>query len=849
MKPRFHNSSHDKNEECCIQFAYMLYTTQLKRFIHKIPYTMQQQQQPYLGQKGYTVYKTSLTPEQRNELITELTVRPFTVSPVKGAQHEYPVYRETPNKYYVPRHYGEKKFGIAPESKLPEGENINIVFEGQLREYQNQIVDRYVSHAKKHPQGGGGLIELRCGGGKCLAKNTPVMLANGETRFVQDVMVGDKLMGDDGTPRSVLSLARGRERMYSVSEAWCRGDFKYTVNESHILTLRKDPLNPASAVDIQVSDIIQQDTACTRYWGFRTECIDLTPITHQNTYMNTFVAEYLYNSTVVDYQAVLLDKAVPNLLIYSAYIRRSILAGIVDSIHCVCNNNDYMVNTVDPEVVDKLVFLVRSLGLYVYAKQNDRYYMVSFRVDKHVPIQTSHKMRRSTPEYELFSSKYEDSSEEERYAMWDAWADACSYPIKIQYVGEGEYYGFEIDGNRRFVLGDFTITHNTVLTLNIITKIAKKTLILVQRESLADQWVERIQQFIPKARIGRIQGAKVAVDNCDIVLGMLQSISMKEYPDGLFSSFGLVVIDEVHHISSEVFSRALFSVVAKYMLGLSATMERADKTSYVFKMFLGDIVYEDPKTLTHEVKVRAITYEAPEDVEYNRMVYDFRGNTQNSTMVAKLCAYNPRTEFIIRVIQDLLRETGSKPEDGGAKIMILAQQKKLLGYIMDAITTRGIATAGYYMGGMKPAALKESETKQIVIGTYAMAQEGLDIKTLTTLVMATPMVNIEQAVGRIMRVTGIKPVVVDIVDSHKNFQNQWRRRKTFYRGAGYEIITIKNSEYTPYNPCAMGAWKTVYKGKKLDPASKEEEQADEDSEEEEDEKAEVECMLGFEEDS
>jgi superfamily II DNA or RNA helicase len=145
--------------------------------------------------------------------------------------------------------------------------------------------------------------------------------------------------------------------------------------------------------------------------------------------------------------------------------------------------------------------------------------------------------------------------------------------------------------------------------------------------------------------------------------------------------------------------------------------------------------------------------------------------------------------------------------------------------------------------------LKESETKQIVIGTYAMAQEGLDIKTLTTLVMATPMVNIEQAVGRIMRVTGIKPVVVDMVDSHKNFQNQWRRRKTFYKGAGYEIITIKNSEYTPYNPCAMGAWKTVYKGKKLDPASKEEEQADEDSEEEEDEKAEVECMLGFEEDS
>jgi superfamily II DNA or RNA helicase len=562
--------------------------------------------------------------------------------------------------------------------------------------------------------------------------------------------------------------------------------------------------------------------------------------------MNTFVAEYLYSSTLADYQATLLDRAVPNLLVYNAFIRRSMLAGIVDSNHCVCNNNNYMINIVNPELVDRLVFLVRSLGLYIYAKKNERYYMVSFRVDKQIPIYTAHKKYRSQREYTQFSAKYEDDVEDEQHALWDAWADARAYPIQIDYVGEDEYYGFEIDGNRRFVLGDFTITHNTVLTLNIITKIAKKTLILVQRESLADQWVERIQQFIPKARIGRIQGAKVSVDNCDIVLGMLQSISMKEYPDGLFSTFGLVVIDEVHHISSEVFSRALFSVVAKYMLGLSATMERADKTSYVFKMFLGDIVYEDPKTLTHEVKVRAITYESLEDAEYNKMVYDFRGNTQNSTMVAKLCAYKPRTEFIIRVIQDLLRETGSKPEDGAAKIMILAQQKKLLGYIMDAITTRGIATAGYYMGGMKPSALKESETKQIVIGTYAMAQEGLDIKSLTTLVMATPMVNIEQAVGRIMRVSGIKPVVVDIVDSHKNFQNQWRRRKTFYKGAGYEIITVKNSEYTPYNPCVSGAWKTVYKGKKLDQPGEKEEDEEDSSEED---TAAVDCMLGFEEDS
>jgi superfamily II DNA or RNA helicase len=799
------------------------------------------QQQSYLGQKGYTIYKSSLTPAQRNELVADLTVKPFTASPIKGAQIEYPVYRETSNKYYVPRHYGEKKFGIAPESKLPEGEDIQLVFEGQLREYQNKIVDMYVTHAKKHPQGGGGLIELRCGGGKCLARDTPVMLYSGEIRAVQDITVGDLLMGDDGTSRRVLSLARGRERMYSIAEAWEHGNTEYVVNESHILSLRTDPLNPASVVDIPLMDVVYG--GYNGYWGFRTGCIDTSRRSNTETqhdkYVRVLYAEHMYSLTVHDYKKVLLE--MPNILSYDALTRRSILAGVVDSEVCICNNNMYMVNSRNLDVAERLVFLVRSLGLYAFSeKKYDSYYSVSFRVDKSVPIQSINKTYRTKPDYERFSSKYEVEYETDKYAEFEAWADAGSYPIKIRCVGEDDYYGFEIDGNRRFVLGDFSVTHNTVLTLNILTKIAKKTLILVQRESLADQWVERIRQFIPKARIGRIQGAKVSVDNCDIVLGMLQSISMKEYPDSIYESFGFVVIDEVHHISSEVFSRALFSVVAKYMLGLSATMERADKTTYVFKMFLGDIVYEDPKELTHEVKVRAITYESPEDAEYNKVVYDFRGNTQNSTMVAKLCAYNPRTEFIIRVIQDLLVETGSKAEDGAAKIMILAQQKKVLGYIMDAITTRGIATAGYYMGGMKATALKESETKQIVIGTYAMAQEGLDIKSLTTLVMVTPMVNIEQAVGRIKRVTGIKPIVVDLVDTHQNFQNQWRKRRAFYKSEGCEIVSVKSGEYLAYSEPLRNPWKMVYKGKKL---GKEKEKEEEEEEEEEEEDMTTECLI------
>ena len=79
--------------------------------------------------------------------------------------------------------------------------------------------------------------------------------------------------------------------------------------------------------------------------------------------------------------------------------------------------------------------------------------------------------------------------------------------------------------------------------------------------------------------------------------------------------------------------------------------------------------------------------------------------------------------------------------------MVLGHNKSLLTYLHDAIKHRGIATVGYYIGGMKETELKISEGKKIIIATYAMAEEGLDIKTLTTLIMATPKVDVTQAVG------------------------------------------------------------------------------------------------------
>jgi superfamily II DNA or RNA helicase len=332
----------------------------------------------------------------------------------------------------------------------------------------------------------------------------------------------------------------------------------------------------------------------------------------------------------------------------------------------------------------------------------------------------------------------------------------------------------------------------TVCALNIISQVKKKTLVIVHKEFLMNQWIERIVQYLPSAKVGKIQGQVIDIENKDIVIGMLQSLSMKDYPSTIFDTFGLTIIDEVHHISSEVFSCALFKLVTKYMLGLSATMNRKDGTTKVFKMFLGDVIYKDLEKSSYDVVVRGITYVNNNDDEYNSMEFDFRGNPALSKMISKITTYNKRTEFILTILQDMLKENPKQ------QIMMISQYKNILKYLYDAIKHRNIAEVGYYIGGMKEKLLKESETKQVVLSTYSMAAEGLDIKSLTTLFMVTPMTNIEQSVGRILRQKHeFNPIVVDIIDTHENFQKQWYKRKRFYKSYNYQIIQINSIDYSP----------------------------------------------------
>ena len=329
----------------------------------------------------------------------------------------------------------------------------------------------------------------------------------------------------------------------------------------------------------------------------------------------------------------------------------------------------------------------------------------------------------------------------------------------------------------------------TVLSLKIISLLKKKTLILVHKEFLMNQWIERINEFLPGATVGKIQGTVFDVDGKDIVIGMIQTLYDKEYSQDTFSCFGLTIIDEVHRIGSEQFSRTLFKTITPYMLGISATVDRKDKLTRVLYMYIGEKIYTEKREDDDLVSVRAVRYKS-NDPEFNEVEVDFRGMPKYSTMISKLCDYGPRSDFIIRIIKDLVAE---EPEN---QIMVLCHNRSLLSYLYDGIVHRNIAAVGYYVGGMKQANLQQTESKQIVLATYAMAAEALDIKSLSTLVMVTPKTDITQSVGRILRVKHENPIIVDIVDSHDLFENQWKQRRRFYKKCNYRIREIDSTKYT-----------------------------------------------------
>ena len=798
----------------------------------------------YIGGKGYTIPKMILCKEDLNFLMKDLYLIPKTNGPSYGGGEDtnaFPVYRENDKKIYIPRFYGVERYGEPSNNSFTEKiyPSINLPFEKPLRDYQDKIIDTYMNHIDE--VGSGGIVQVPCGRGKCLGKNTRILMYDGNIKLVQDIKVGDILMGDNSTPRNVLTLARGKEMMYKVITS--KNGKGYIVNESHILSLKyKDDRK----VDISVLDYLHYTNPSLKpeLYGYRvaTDFIDSeievdpyklgywlgsspsigSKYLYLNPSLKLFCQKYkMINETKYNIfcRTIIVNKYIPHCYKYNSITKRlKLLNGIVDSnLKNVYGETKgyYQFSHHKKEFVSDIIYLCRSLGIPILNQS------------KKTIIQ-----KNSIPSFTIFTTTIEECDKSNKiYTISFSKCDVIrvcklnesmihdhnnhnylseKYNIVIEKLDVDEYYGFEIDGNRRFVLGDFTVTHNTVMALKIVSLMAKKTLIVVHKEFLLNQWIERITEFLPNAKVGRIQGPIFDSEGKDIVIGMIQTLYDREFHSGAFDDFGFTVVDETHRIGSAQFSKTLIRLQSPYYLGITATLERKDGLTKGIHMFMGELIYSEIDRNTDMVNVRGIMYIAPpSETEFNRVETDFRGNTMCSTMISKLCAYTPRTQFILRVLEDLITEN---PE---AQILVLGHNRCILVELFDEIEDTKFASVGYYLGGMKEKHLKESTEKQIILATFSMASEGFDCKTLSILVMITPKVDIIQSVGRILREKHENTVIVDIIDSHDIFKNQWNKRRIYYKKCNYSIKTISNTEYSgmDINWETDTTWKNVFKPK------------------------------------
>ena len=335
----------------------------------------------------------------------------------------------------------------------------------------------------------------------------------------------------------------------------------------------------------------------------------------------------------------------------------------------------------------------------------------------------------------------------------------------------------------------------TVCALYIASQLRLPTLVIVHNSFLRDQWVDRVKSFLPNARIGRVQGDACQVEGFDVIIAMLQTLSMKDFPIAVFKPLGLVIVDECHHIASEVFSQALPKVTSKYMLGLSATPTRKDGLMNVGHWFLGPLLYQSQNSDIHDDTIQVEVYEYEnDDPVFNEIIYNKQGVMFTTLMINKLAEERQRTQWLADILQDVLDESPER------QILVLTDRVQHTKDILEALPESIRDKAAILSTDVH--ATKRSEYcayRSILIATYAMCKEGFDVATLNTLMMATPRPDIDQIVGRILRVEKsqrkIHPLIIDIVDPQ--FRRQFQERNGLYKKRHYKITKMA---LTPHSP-------------------------------------------------
>ena len=326
-----------------------------------------------------------------------------------------------------------------------------------------------------------------------------------------------------------------------------------------------------------------------------------------------------------------------------------------------------------------------------------------------------------------------------------------------------------------------TGTGKSIMALYVASKIGMPVLIVVPLLKILNQWKENILQFtdVKEYEIGIIQSRFEIWQGKKIVLGVLQSLSRrldKGYSKEMFKYFGLTIWDEGHKLGAYRFSEVVKLFHDKYRLMLSATPRRHDDSDRVFKYHIGNIVYNLSKKLLKPIVYR---------VKYMGTIGKVFGTNKirrKGQLLTRMAKDRTRAMTVAA-----LAKTSAKH---GRKVAVMADRIELLRKVENELKDSGFKLSKFYSNF-------RDASGDIILATYQSMGMAVDIPALDTLIMATPRVDVEQAVGRILRLKKGKkrPIVFDIVDmQHRDLVKDSHKRKIYYAKKGYEVKDLDFTE-------------------------------------------------------
>lgn len=307
-----------------------------------------------------------------------------------------------------------------------------------------------------------------------------------------------------------------------------------------------------------------------------------------------------------------------------------------------------------------------------------------------------------------------------------------------------------------------------------------RTLVVVDRDELANQWIDEIHNKlgVPKSRIAKIRGTQSYNMDAPFCVGIVHSLSSGKFPDKFYKSFGMTIVDEAHMISATTFSRFLNKIYSTYRIAMTATPQRSDRTEEVFFKNLGrPSVISSAETLPVTVYVKR--YQA------SRQLYGSKAPFH----IKQIIKDPERNKRIVSTILDFYKK------DRNA--LIVSDRIEHLEELMERCENLGIPKhkMGLYTGQKtvngkrvtvkSPELKKVKETAQIIFSTYGMCEKGMDIPRLDAGMDVTPRAKATQLLGRVRRLKAgkKKPIWVTIVDSSSSifYGYYWSRMKDYHK--------------------------------------------------------------------